>query len=184
MIKHKRPRMSADFGPLKMIHGSIRVGKRVNGTRRAIRLLKFRTMEVDSHNEKERVHPNGSLLEKFNSHDPRVKWWGYLLRKFHIDETPQLMQVISGELNLVGPRAIIKKEYDKLPKHIKKIHDEVGSSLMGLQYACRPFPPTEKQYYEMVKKFYNAWKRNKNAATLRYGLLILANITIGGAHSS
>src|SRR3989344_6992645 len=125
---HRPIQLHRDFGPFKMLHAQVRVGKRLNGKRRAIVTVKFRTMGLNAHNQKAEIHFNGNHLEKFNAHDPRVKWWGKLLRKTHGDESPQLLQVLSGELNLVGPRALLKREFDNLPPRINEIQLKIGSS--------------------------------------------------------
>ena len=68
-----------------------RVG--LNG--RTFRLLKFRTMVVDA----ERLAPNVSATD-----DPRVTRSGRFLRRWYLDELPQLVNVIKGDMSLVGPR--------------------------------------------------------------------------------
>ena len=70
-----------------------RVGK--NG--RIFKIYKFRTMEKDA--EKKGVHFTTP------STDPRITKIGRFLRKFYIDEIPQLINVLKGEMSLVGPRA-------------------------------------------------------------------------------
>jgi len=68
-----------------------RVG--LNG--RTFRLLKFRTMVVDA----ERLAPNVSATD-----DPRVTRSGRFLRRWYLDELPQLVNVLKGDMSLVGPR--------------------------------------------------------------------------------
>jgi lipopolysaccharide/colanic/teichoic acid biosynthesis glycosyltransferase len=68
-----------------------RVG--LNG--RTFRLLKFRTMVVDA----ERLAPNVSAID-----DPRVTRSGRFLRRWYLDELPQLVNVVKGDMSLVGPR--------------------------------------------------------------------------------
>lgn len=73
-----------------------RVGK--NG--RDFYLLKFRTMKPDS-------EQGGKLT--IGSRDPRITAAGLFLRKFKLDELPQLFNVITGKMSLVGPRPEVRK---------------------------------------------------------------------------
>lgn len=70
-------------------------------------VLKFRTMKIDS----ERL----SLIT-IGGRDVRVTSFGYYLRKFKIDELPQLINVIKGDMSLVGPRPEVKKYVDLYTK--------------------------------------------------------------------
>jgi len=90
-----------DRGPVLYIQQ--RVG--LNG--RIINFLKFRTMVVNA----ERLlpsllaynaRPDGPLFKM--EKDPRLTPWGRLLRAFALDELPQLLNVLKGELSLIGPR--------------------------------------------------------------------------------
>jgi putative colanic acid biosynthesis UDP-glucose lipid carrier transferase len=60
-----------------------------------IRILKFRTMSV---------WEDGSRVVQAQKDDPRVTWLGRILRRTSLDELPQFLQVITGELSIVGPR--------------------------------------------------------------------------------
>ena len=77
-------------GPV--IYSQIRVGMRG----RLFNMLKFRTMVQDAEVK------SGPVWAKAN--DPRITRVGRFLRKTHLDELPQLFNVISGEMSLVGPR--------------------------------------------------------------------------------
>lgn len=69
--------------------------RRPGRDRREFRILKFRTMLTD------RQHP-GPVLTK--AEDPRVTGLGRYLRKWKLDELPQLLNVLRGEMSFVGPR--------------------------------------------------------------------------------
>lgn len=73
-----------------------RVGK--NGS--DFSLLKFRTMKAGS-------EKNGLLT--VGEKDPRITGIGYFLRKYKIDELPQLFNVFVGDMSLVGPRPEVRK---------------------------------------------------------------------------
>ncbi|HEY0222621.1 MAG TPA: sugar transferase [Lactovum miscens] len=85
-------------------------------------ILKFRTMIVDAetylenHPEvKQKYHENGNKL----SDDPRITRLGSFIRQYSIDELPQFINVLKGDMALVGPRPILlfeAKEYaERLP---------------------------------------------------------------------
>ncbi len=77
------------------------------------RIYKFRTMTVDAENE------SGAVWAKQD--DPRVTWFGKVLRKTRLDELPQLFNVLRGEMSIVGPRperpAIFADLREKVPTY-------------------------------------------------------------------
>jgi len=75
-----------------------------------IRVIKFRSMRVDAEAESEPVWTA--------KHDDRITRLGRLLRKFRIDEFPQLFNVLMGQMSLVGPRPERPLLVDELSKRI------------------------------------------------------------------
>lgn len=74
---------------------------------RTIRLYKFRSMTYGAHAKKPLLSPfnersDGPFFKMHN--DPRLTRVGKLIRKFRLDEVPQFINVLRGELSLVGPR--------------------------------------------------------------------------------
>lgn len=82
-----------------VFYRQIRVGK--NG--KDFKLWKFRTMQPDS-------DKNGLLT--VGGRDARITSLGYYLRKYKLDELPQLMNVFVGEMSIVGPRPEVRKYVD------------------------------------------------------------------------
>lgn len=76
---------------------------RVGYQGRLFQICKFRSMEVDAEAQHHRVMGKQAGLHKLE-HDPRVTRAGRWLRKFSLDELPQLLNVLRGEMSLVGPR--------------------------------------------------------------------------------
>jgi lipopolysaccharide/colanic/teichoic acid biosynthesis glycosyltransferase len=84
---------------------------------RLFRVLKFRTMmegaeqylpDLEKSNESA-----GGVLFKLRD-DPRVTWLGWFLRRYSLDELPQLINVWWGEMSLVGPRPLQLRDSDRL----------------------------------------------------------------------
>lgn len=90
--------------------------KRVGKDWKPIRIYKFRSMIPDADNYLH--HKNKALLEKFKAgdwklsaeEDPRITRLGKALRALTIDEFPQLINVLKGEMSMIGPRAYVEKE--------------------------------------------------------------------------
>ncbi|RKX29982.1 MAG: sugar transferase [Candidatus Zixiibacteriota bacterium] len=82
----------------------------ING--KPFHLLKFRTMCHDAENRKRELMSQNELSgPAFKiKNDPRVTRVGRFLRKYSIDELPQLLNVIRGEMSLVGPRPPLQSE--------------------------------------------------------------------------
>lgn len=86
-----------DAGPV--FYRQTRVGRH----NRDFRLFKFRSMYMDA---------DKKGLLTVGGRDPRVTRVGYILRKYKLDELPQLINVLRGEMSLVGPRPEVRKYVD------------------------------------------------------------------------
>jgi lipopolysaccharide/colanic/teichoic acid biosynthesis glycosyltransferase len=108
--------------------------KRVGYRGRPFTLYKFRTMVVGAEGQQPeiadfRTHKFEPL--KPPSRDPRVTTMGWLLRRLSLDELPQLLNVLRGEMSLVGPRPETLKVVDKFPPAYHLRH-ETKPGLTGL----------------------------------------------------
>jgi lipopolysaccharide/colanic/teichoic acid biosynthesis glycosyltransferase len=77
--------------------------ERVGRNKRLFKLFKFRTMHL---------HADKLTVITVGDRDPRITRVGYILRKYKLDELPQLINVLSGTMSLVGPRPELKKFVD------------------------------------------------------------------------
>jgi len=104
-------------GPV--FYGQTRVGR---GSR-AFKAWKFRTMVQDADVVlRKHLENDPALAEEWRhthklKRDPRVTRLGKLLRRASLDELPQLINVITGEMSLVGPRPIVAAEVEKYGEH-------------------------------------------------------------------
>lgn len=99
-----------DGGPV--LFNQIRIGK----WGREFTAYKFRSMiaDADKHVEEAAAmsHHENSISYKVKK-DPRVTWIGRIIRKTSIDELPQLVNVLKGDMSLVGPRPHVHREVDQ-----------------------------------------------------------------------
>lgn len=112
-----------------------RIGK--NG--RPFKIYKFRSMIV---NADEILHANPELYQKYvdNNYklepeeDPRVTKLGHWLRKTSIDEIPQFINILRGEMSIIGPRPVVKEELVEYGDRVDKFLS-VKPGAMGLWQA-------------------------------------------------
>jgi exopolysaccharide biosynthesis polyprenyl glycosylphosphotransferase len=100
--------------------------RRLGRDMRPFTVLKFRTMRVDTDQEEHRRYiesiatsqasPNGNGLYKLDRSDS-VTRVGRILRKTSLDELPQLLNVLAGEMSLVGPRPCLDYETEEFAEH-------------------------------------------------------------------
>ena len=106
--------------------GALFVQTRVGADGRDFRMFKFRSMYVDAESllsELTAANENADgLLFKIRD-DPRVTPVGRWLRRFSLDEVPQLLNVVRGEMSLVGPRP-------PLPREVEQYGDDVRRRLL------------------------------------------------------
>ena len=92
--------------------------KRVGQNNQEFVVYKFRTMYEGSHELREKVMADTDKDPRLakNPQDPRVTKPGLFLRRWSIDEIPQLINVLKGEMSLVGPRPPLAEEVNKYEK--------------------------------------------------------------------
>ena len=100
--------------------GAFYVQERVGKNGKPFGLYKFRTMRIGSDSE--------GLLT-IGDHDNRITHIGYILRKTKIDELPQLLNVLKGDMSLVGPRP-------ERPQFVEKFKEEVPRYM--IKHQVRP----------------------------------------------
>ena len=97
-------------GPVFFVDRRIGVGEREFG------MLKFRTMVADAAEHQQRLEEaneaSGALFKIRD--DPRVTRVGRVLRRFSLDEMPQIVNVVRGQMSLVGPRPLPLRDYELL----------------------------------------------------------------------
>lgn len=91
------------------IYSQMRVGR----GEKDFKIYKFRSMTKGSEGK-------GGLLT-VGKHDSRITRFGYILRKYKIDELPQLLNVFIGDMSLVGPRPLVRESISGYTKKQRKI---------------------------------------------------------------
>ena len=88
------------------------IAKRVGVYGKEFKMIKIRTMVVDA---------DQSGVDSTSINDKRITKIGSILRKYKVDELPQLINILFGEMSFVGPRPSIKRDTDLYTKVEKKL---------------------------------------------------------------
>lgn len=112
--------------------------KRLGKGRSVFRFYKFRSMYVDNERRLEqylRRNPEARKeweeYQKLKNDDPRVTRAGRVIRKYSLDELPQIFNILKGDMSLIGPRPYMPRELEKIGKSYSII-TRVKPGLTGL----------------------------------------------------
>jgi undecaprenyl-phosphate galactose phosphotransferase len=126
--------------------------KRLGKDKREFNVFKYRSMYVDSDsklidylNNNLQAREEWGKFKKLKNHDPRVTRVGRIIRRYSLDELPQLFNVIQGRMSLVGPRPYLPEELIGKDS-FKEIIARVKPGITGLwQISGRSELPFEKR---------------------------------------
>lgn len=88
----------------------------------AFTMYKFRTMAADAETrlpELQARNQGAGPMFKMR-HDPRITWVGHFLRRYSLDELPQIFNVLTGSMSLVGPRPALQSEVETYAEHARR----------------------------------------------------------------
>jgi len=100
------------------------VQNRVGKAGKDFGLLKFATMLKNS--------PNIGTGFITTRNDPRVLPFGSFLRKTKLNEMPQLINILKGDMSVIGPRPIVRPQYEMLSEDYKKAINDLRPGLSGI----------------------------------------------------
>lgn len=134
------------------------VAKRAGRKGRPFQCYKFRTMVSDADQRKsslrgknERSGPIFKIV-----HDPRITRIGHLLRRYSLDELPQLWNVVKGEMSLVGPRPHPVAEFASYElSHLARL--DVIPGLTGLWQVSARRDPSFDRAMELDREYIRTW---------------------------
>jgi exopolysaccharide biosynthesis polyprenyl glycosylphosphotransferase len=140
--------------PGPIFYTSERIGKKA----RVFPCLKFRTMVPDAERRRTEVlHMNerDSVLFKITN-DPRITRTGRWLRKYSLDELPQLVNVLRGDMSLVGPRPPIASEVKRYElSHLRRL--DVLPGITGLWQVQARQDPSFNSYISLDTAYIENW---------------------------
>jgi lipopolysaccharide/colanic/teichoic acid biosynthesis glycosyltransferase len=165
-----------------LFHSQIRVGRarRTAGGKirpTAITITKFRVMKRNAHQNHEE-HLTADDPFAANMHERRrgdYTHLGWALDKTHLNELPQIISVLKGDLAIVGPRPITRRGLSYLSKQMREIYLQVGLGLLGIEYALPKRERTTKNIEREMQAFYVLWRKSKVRAYRTYAKKILIN---------
>src|SRR3989344_2607758 len=113
----------------------VEVSNRIGKDGKKFRMYKFRSMIADAHVKIKKDPKFKKLYKEFEKNDfklendPRITKVGRFIRRTSIDETPQFINVLVGNMSLVGPRAFYPEELNARKKEHPKLINKINDSL-------------------------------------------------------
>jgi lipopolysaccharide/colanic/teichoic acid biosynthesis glycosyltransferase len=174
-IRDAEPAANASYWPLFKM-------ERVGAAGKLIHVYKFRTMYPYSEYVQAYMRKMHGLDAggKFKD-DFRVTSWGKWLRRYWLDELPMVVNLVKGDLKLVGVRPLSQQYFDMYPEDVKELRKNAKPGLVPPFYA--DMPKTFEEIVDSEKKYLLQYKQNGARTDMKYLLLILRNILTRFARS-
>ena len=133
--------------------------ERVGLHKKRFPMYKFRSMVVDAEERmKEIEHLNEAEGANFKiKDDPRITRVGRFIRKMSIDELPQLINVLKGDMSLVGPRPMSLRDVENFDKGIQRKRFSVRPGITGLWQVSGRSNLTFDQWIELDLEYIDHW---------------------------
>ncbi len=162
-------------GEHDIFYKQIRVGK--GG--KEFGLMKFATMLRNSPNL-----PGGLYTSK---NDPRMLSMGKFLRKTKINELPQLINILKGDMSIIGYRPLVRSDYDAYPDEVKNVLAKSRPGLSGIgsiafrneEEICQNFETYDEKeaFYKRIivpyKGMLEAWYAKRRNVVLYFRLIFM-----------
>ena len=116
------------------------------------------------------------------SRDPRVTTAGKFLRKFWLDELPMILNVLKGDIKLLGVRPLSSHYLGLYPEHLKELRAKIKPGLIPPFYA--DLPETLQEITASEEAYIFSYLRNPLATDVRYFFKAMYNILIKRARSN
>jgi exopolysaccharide biosynthesis polyprenyl glycosylphosphotransferase len=150
------------------------LSERIGRNGRVFWCLKFRTMVRDAErHQPSLMHRNerDGILFKI-SNDPRVTRVGRLLRKYSLDELPQFINVLRGEMSVVGPRPPIASEVREYNRtHLRRL--AVTPGITGLWQTQGRHDPSFESYVSLDLTYIENWSLGLDLKIMAHTLGVL-----------
>ena len=134
---------------------------------RLFTVYKLRTMRIDAEDHKAelaRLDEGNGVLFKIHD-DPRITRLGRLLRQASLDELPQLLNVIRGEMSLVGPRPALPEEVARYTD-LERRRLAVKPGITGLWQVSGRSSLSREQSMRLDTEYADNWRTRGDAAIL------------------
>ena len=157
--------------------------ERIGKDGKIINVYKLRTMYPYSEFIQDfLIKLNGSKNGDKLNDDFRLPFWGKFFRKFWIDELPMIINLIKGEVKLVGVRAISSAKFNIYPKELQELRISTKPGLVPPFY--KDLPNSLEGLFESEKKYILAYKKHPIKTDLEYFFKALYNIIFKKARSA
>lgn len=163
------------YGPLIKLE---RIGKNME----KIEVYKFRTMHPFSEFLQQYIYEHNYLDEKSKFKDDfRVTGIGRFMRKFWIDELPMIINLINGDIKLVGVRPLSIQFFNLYPKDMQKLRTQFKPGLIPPYYV--DLPKNFNEVIESERKYLISYSKSPFITNFKYFFKALFNIFFRNARS-
>jgi len=156
--------------------------KRVGKDGKLIEVYKFRTMYAYSEYLQKSMYDSNKLEEGGKIHDDfRISGWGALMRKYWMDEWPMFINVLKGDMCIIGVRPLSQHYYSLYSKELQQLRIKFKPGMFPPFYADNP--KTLEEIEESEMRYLKAYEQHKFKTKWVYFWKIMKNILIRHKHS-